>query len=249
MGADRVLAILLELAEHPQGITLEELAAQLHSTKPTIHRALGALRRAGLASQSGRGVYELGDEFVRLALRYQNARPEAAAIEPLLHELAEQYGETAHYAILERPDVVYRAKVDPPSGAIRLSSTVGGRMPAYCTAVGKMLMSAQLHTADQLDEWLGDTPLAARTPRTITDRAALLAELNATRERGFAVDDQENEIGVNCVAFPMTLGTGHRGAVSISALAYRRGIDSLVAAAPAIQAAITRHLGGGASSA
>jgi DNA-binding IclR family transcriptional regulator len=243
VGSDRVLAVLLELAEHPNGITLDELAKTLDSSKPTVHRALASLRRAGLANLSSRGVYELGDEFLRLAFRHQEARPEAAGIEPLLQELAETYGETAHYAVLDRPDIVYRAKVDPPTGAIRLSSTVGGRNPAYATAVGKLLMSFEISTRDELDTWFGPEPLIPRTPNSITSRDALLEQVIASRSRLYGVDDQESEVGVNCVALPVFLGGGRLGAISISGLTYRRSLDSLVEAVPAIRTAIERHLG------
>lgn len=243
VGSDRVLAVLLELAEHPSGISLDELAKRLGSAKPTVHRALASLRKAGLANQSSRGMYELGDEFLRLAFRHQDARPETAGIEPLLRELAETYGETAHYAVLDRPDIVYRAKVDPPSGAIRLSSTVGGRNPAYATAVGKLLMSRDIASRTALDDWLGDAPLTPRTERSLTDRDALWREITESGLRGFGTDDQESEIGVNCVALPVPLSGGRAGAISISGLAYRRSLASLVEAVPAIRVTIARHLG------
>ncbi|MDO7880680.1 IclR family transcriptional regulator [Salinibacterium soli] len=243
VGSERVLAVLTELAEHPEGISLDELARRVHGSKPTVHRALASLRKAGLAHQTARGVYELGDEFLRLAFRFQDARPETARIEPLLRELAEVFGETAHYAVLDGAHVVYRAKVDPPSGAVRLTSTIGGRNPAYSTAVGKLLLSDFVRTTADLDAVLGSEPLAAFTDHTITDRAALLDEISLSRERGFGLDDQENELGVNCVALAVTSPAGHRGAISVSALAYRRGLDSLVADVPLIRAAVARHLG------
>ena len=80
---------------------------------------------------TGRGVYVLGDEFLRLAFRNLDGRPETARIQPLLEELAAEYGETAHYAVLAGKDIVYRAKMDPPQGAVRLTSVIGGRNPAY----------------------------------------------------------------------------------------------------------------------
>lgn len=113
VGADRVLALLVELAGHAEGATLDELAEAMGGSKSTIHRALGSLVRSGLADQSGRGRYVLGDEFVRLAMSYQQARPETARVEPVLRELAARFGETAHYAVLDGRDVVYRAKTDP----------------------------------------------------------------------------------------------------------------------------------------
>ncbi len=237
VGADRVLAVLLELAEHPDGITLDELAHRLGSRKPTVHRALGALRRAGLAAQLGRGVYSLGDDFVRLAFRFHHARPESVLVEPVLVELAHHYGETAHYAVLEGAEVVYRAKVDPPTGGVRLTSVVGGRNPAYRTAVGKLLLSATLDSEHQLRELIGDGPLPARTPHSITSVDALWAELVETGRRGYAIDDQENEVGINCVAVPVRWNTGGRplGAISVSALAFRMPVEKLVAEIPAIQ--------------
>lgn len=241
VGSDRVLAVLLELAEHPNGITLDELAKRMDSPKPTIHRALASLRRAGLANQSVRGSYELGDEFIRLAYRHQEARPETARIEPLLQELAEQFGETVHYAVLDGPTIVYRAKVDPPTGAMRLTSTIGGRNLARTTAVGKLLLSFEIESRDQLDEWLGADPLTPRTANSITDRDALLADILATRERGYGVDNQENELGVNCVAVAVSIPGAPPGAVSVSGLTHRRPLDSLVHAVPAIQAIIARH--------
>jgi len=245
VGADRVIAVLVELAEHPLGITLDELAGILQSSKPTVHRALATLRRAGLADLAGRGVYVLGDEYLRLAFRNLDGRPETARIQPLLEDLAAQYGETAHYAVLSGTDIVYRAKMDPPQGAVRLTSVIGGRNPAYRTAVGKALLSGRLSTTKDLLEWFGGFPLEQKTARTLTTPAALLADLEATRRRGFAVDDQENELGVNCIAIPVHLdgSATPTGAISISGVTFRCPLQQLVDAVPAIRETIARHLG------
>jgi len=236
VGADRVLAVLVELAKHPDGASLDELSTPLRSPKPTVHRALVALRKAGLAVQSGRGAYQLGDEFLRLAFEYQAARPEAARVLPVLERLAERFGETAHYAILEGADVVYRAKVDPPEGAVRLTSVIGGRNPAYRTAVGKLLLSRVVRSEEELVGRLGPGPFEPRTDRTITTIPALWEELESVRAKGYAVDDQENELGINCIAVPIQGGTPSHtaGAVSVSALAFRLPIDALVESLPVI---------------
>lgn len=238
VGADRVLAVLIDLAGHPQGATLDEMAHRLRSPKPTVHRALSSLRRAHLAEQVSRGVYVLGDEFIRLAFRHHAAKPDAVRIEPALQKLAEQYGETAHYAVLAGTDVVYRAKVDPPVGSVRLTSEVGGRNPAHRTAVGKMLLSHELNSEAELVEWLNGQPLEARTPNSITTVHALWAELEASRERGYAVDDQENELGLNCVAVLANLGTPQVGAVSVSAIAFRLPLEKLILEVPTIKSII-----------
>lgn len=237
VGADRVLAVLIQLAEYPSGVSLDELATRLHSSKSTVHRALTSLRRARLAMQLSRGVYVLGDEFFRLAYRNQADRPEGALMEPALHELAQRYGETAHYAVLDGADVVYRAKVDPPRGAVRLTSVVGGRNPAHGTAVGKVLLGYAVSSESQLREWLGGRQLEARTPNSIVSIESLWDELVTTRERGYGVDAEENEPGVNCVAVPVHLDPAMPpvGAVSVSALAFRLPLQDLLPEVPAIR--------------
>jgi DNA-binding IclR family transcriptional regulator len=241
VGADRVLAVLIELGEHPQGATLDELAHALRSPKSTVHRALAALRKAGLAAQVGRGVYMLGDEFLRIAFRNFSDRPDAVIMTPRLGRLSQLFGETVHYAVLDGADVVYRAKTDPPGSTVRLTSVVGGRNPAYRTAVGKLLLSYTIDSREDLEALLGAAPLEAQTPHTITDVAELWEHLSLTRERGYAVDDQENEVGVNCVAVPVHLDGRAQptGAVSVSALAFRTPLSDLVARAGEI-AAIAR---------
>jgi len=240
VGADRVLAILAELARHAEGIGLEEMARVMASNKATVHRALAALRRAGFATQDGRGRYLLGDEFLRLAFAHHEARPEHERIRPMLQDLARQYGETAHYAVLDGDTVVYRAKIDPPHGAVRLTSTVGGRNPAHCTAVGKLLLAYALPDDDAVRDWVRGRRLERRTARTLTTADALAAALRAVREQGYATDDQENEDGVNCLAVPVFLTSPSvpSGAVSISAPTYRTPSSALVAAAAAIRARV-----------
>ncbi|HEU5023428.1 MAG TPA: IclR family transcriptional regulator [Spirillospora sp.] len=244
MGADRVLAVLKELARYPDGVGLDEMTRVIASPKPTVHRALGTLRRAGLADQDDQGRYVLGDEFLRMAFAHHEARPEHVRIRPVLETLAARFGETAHYAVLDGREVVYRAKVDPPTGAVRLTSTIGGRNPAHATGVGKLLLAHQLDTVEAVEKWIGDVPPARRTPRTLCTAEALHREFETIREHGYAVDDQENEIGVNCIALPVytTSRLVPSGAVSVSALTYRTSPQTLVDAVHDIRRALG-HLG------
>src|SRR3954454_1918753 len=196
VGADRVLAVLKELALHADGVTLDELTKAIGSPKPTGHRGLAALRRAGFARQDSTGRYLLGDELFRLAFANHEARPDYVRVRPVLEHLAGRFGETAHYAVLDGRDVVYRAKVDPPTGGVRLTSVIGGRNPAHCTGVGKMLLAGALPTLEAVKSWVGDQPLAARTPNTLRSAAALHRSLEEIRARGFAIEDGENEVGI-----------------------------------------------------
>jgi DNA-binding IclR family transcriptional regulator len=240
VGADRVLAVLRELARHPDGIGLDEMATAIGSAKPTVHRALASLRRAGFAAQDGRGRYALGDDFLRLAFAYHEARPEHLRVLPALQELATYFGETAHYAVLDGRDVVYRAKVDPPLGAARLSSVIGGRNPAHCTGVGKLLLATALPDDDAVRDWVRAGPLERRTDRTKVTAAALCTELRRIRDNGYSVDDGENEAGVVCVAVPafLTSPSSPSGAVSVSALEYRTSLSTLIDSAAKIRSVV-----------
>lgn len=238
VGSDRVLALLKELGAHPDGVSLEALTRALASPKPTVHRALGALRRAGFATQDARGHYMLGDEFIRIAFSHHEARPDHVRVTPILHALANEFGETAHYAVLDDGSVVYRSKVDAPQGAVRLTSVVGGRNPAHCTGVGKMLLAQQLKTLGDVKQWAIRYGLERRTPQTKTTPRQLHEDLEEARRRGYSLDDQENELGINCIALPVYLlsRSSPSGAISISALAYRTPLDSLVTNLPTIRA-------------
>lgn len=240
VGSDRVLAVLKQLARYPDGAGLEELTRAIGSPKPTVHRALGALRRAGLADQDARGHYLLGDELLRMAFAHHEARPDHVRVRPILEALADRFGETAHYAVLDGREVVYRAKVDPPSGAVRLTSTVGGRNPAHATAVGKLLLAYELRSLQQVEAWVAAAPPIRRTPNTLCTAEALHADFKATLERGYALDAEENEAGVGCIAVPLyaTSPTVPSGAVSISTLIYRTPLSALVDAVGEIRDAL-----------
>lgn len=240
VGSDRVLAVLKELARHPDGIGLDELTRIMGSPKPTVYRGLSALRRAGLADRDARGHYVLGDELLRMAFAHHEARPDHVRVQPVLEDLAARFGETVHFAVLDGRDVVYRAKVDPPTGAVRLTSVIGGRNPAHATAVGKVLLAHNLDSVAAVKAWIGGTPLARRTPNTRVTATRLFDDLQVARHRGYAVDDQENEVGVNCVAVPVyaTSASVPSGAVSVSALAYRTPLPDVLGRTDEIREAL-----------
>jgi IclR family acetate operon transcriptional repressor len=246
VGSDRVLEVLRELARHSEGIGLDELARTVGSPKPTVHRALVALRRAGFATQDNRGHYLLGDEFLRLAFAHHEARPDHVRIHPVLEVLSARYRETVHYAVLDDRSVIYRSKVDPPSGAVKLSSTIGGRNPAHCTAVGKLLLAHTLTDDEAVQKWVHKEKLERRTDQTITKADRMCAELAIIRAQGYATDNQENEQGVNCIALPVFLNspTNPSGAISVSGLFYRTPLETLIADVQVIRSIIDHQLEG-----
>jgi IclR family transcriptional regulator, acetate operon repressor len=245
-GADRVLATLKTLAGHSSGVSLDALTRELGAPKSSVHRALAALRRAGFAEQDERGRYRLGSELVRLAFEYQERRDDVDLVRPVLRKLSEWLSETAHYAQLEGPEVVYLAKIDPRGQGITMSSRVGGRNPAHATGVGKAMLAHVLPDDGAVRDFVArHGPLQRRTPNTLVSGRALAAGLREVRERGFALDRQESELGVNCIAFPIFLTSGRlpSGAVSVSAVAIRTDVNRLEAVADRIRSTIEQALG------
>jgi DNA-binding IclR family transcriptional regulator len=128
---------------------------------------------------------------------------------------------------------------------LQMTSVIGGRNPAHCTALGKCLLAFALGSEKAVAAYVEQHgPLQRRTPRTLTTAARLHREFMAIRRDGHAVDREESEAGVNCIAFPVFLGSPARptGAVSISALAHRTPLSRLMAAAPEIRACIEQRL-------
>ena len=133
-----------------------------------------------------------------------------------LERLAQRTGEAVHLVIRDAQDIVYIYKTE--SGPMRMSSRVGLRSPLYCTGVGKAIL-ATLTEEEVEDVWRHSSPQKL-TVRTVTDLPALCAQLNEVRACGYAIDDEENELGIRCVALAIP-GPGGKAdsAFSISGLA------------------------------
>lgn len=246
-GADRVLAILNILGSYPNGIGLNELARLMNSPRSSVHRALGALRRADLIEQDRDSRYRIGYGLLKLAFSYYEELDEVGRLRPVLSALAAEFGETTHYAILDTDEVVYLAKVQPSSSRYQLTSVIGGRNPAYCTGVGKSLLAFSLTTREDVAKFIEshDPPIQARTVNTITSIDGLHNELVSIRSSGYAIDREESEIGINCLAIPlfMTSSTIPDGAISITAVAQRFELAKLEASIESARAMIREHLG------
>lgn len=245
-GADRVLATLKTLAGHSSGVSLDALTRELGAPKSSVHRALAALRRAGFAEQDERGHYRLGSELLRIAFDYHERRDEVDLVRPVLRMLSGWVSETAHYAQLDGPEVVYLAKIDPSGQGITMSSRIGGRNPAHATGVGKAMLAHVLDDDEAVREFVArHGPLERRTENTLVSARALAEGLREAREQGYALDREESELGVNCIAFPIFLASGRRpsGALSISAVAIRTDVEQLEAMAERIRSTIEEALG------
>lgn len=247
-GADRVLAVLKMLAERPNGVRLDDLRRDLGAPKSTAHRILATLCRSGLASKDDDGRYSLSMEFLRLAFRHYESLDDRNVVQGVLDALVERFGETAYYARLDGAEVVYVGMQNAP-GYLHTASAVGARAPAYRTSLGKAMLAHVLPDRAAVDGFVDEYgPLKPSTPTSVTNASALDRELVSTRTRGWAIDNEENEMGVVCVGFPLFLGPTGRpsGAVSVAAIKLRTPLDHLVARTDEIRELIERHLGPGA---
>lgn len=212
---DKAVALLRAFGEHSaSGLGVRELARLTDMSKSTAFRILGTLEQNDLVERAGT-KYRLGPLIQEL--QTPDATPEVAAardaLTPYLAHLYERTRQTVHLAILRGTDVVYLNKLHGLHQMIQ-ASRVGGRVPAYCTAVGKALLAWHPEQAEEVAA--GEMP--AWTPHTITSPAELETELVKIRETGIAYDRGEITDGLWCVAAPVMVSGTAVAALSISGL-------------------------------
>ncbi len=199
-----------------------ELSKKLGLNKSTMTRLLYSLEKAGFLSRNGKTAeYRLTHRVLPLAAVYLDQLSLHSEAQPLLAELADLTGETVHLAVLDDFEMLYIDKVESPQ-SIGMKSSVGKRVPAYCTAVGKIMLSHMEQA--ELDNYLSAVEFIAHTPNTIVDPERLRDHLDLVRRQGFALDDVEHEDEVKCVAGSVRDATGKVAAsISVSAPLFRIG--------------------------
>lgn len=216
-SVERTFALIEQLAAHPQGATLQRLAQGTGLAKSTVHRLLASLAALGYVAQDEAGDrYRLTLKMFELSSGIVNRMDIMGVAKAHLERLAQRTGEAVHLVIRDGQDIVYLYKAE--NGPMRMSSRVGLRSPLYCTGVGKAILST-LPRAEVEEIWRQSQPRKL-TEHTITDLNGLLSQLAQVRTRGYAIDDEENEPGIRCVALAIP-GPGGRAdsAFSISGMA------------------------------
>ncbi len=191
----RGLQILDILEASPEGVSITEIAERLGVDKSSASRILKTLASYGYAEQNdSTRRYRLGPRVVQLGQRLLNGMTLRDQARPYLNRLVQETNECAHLAILSQGRAFYLDKVES-SASLRVSAGIGTLAPLHCTALGKVLLA------------FGNIPLPAElesyTPRTITNPEALRIHLEQARQVGYAIDDEEFEYGVRCVAAPV----------------------------------------------
>jgi len=239
----------LDVLEEFKGDAIElgvtELSKKLKLHKNNIFRLLATLEARGYIEQNkstenyrlGLKSLELGQTFIRQMGLLRQARA-------TLENLAERANETTYLAIMRNMDVIYLDVVEA-SQTVRVASRVGLRLPTHCTAVGKILIASE--SEEEIKKRLPEH-LDKRTPKTVTDAKTLVDHLVKVAKQGYAIDDEEFEDGVRCIAAPVRDYTGKVvAAVSISGPSMRMSdkkiIDELIEAVKEAGEEVSKRLG------
>lgn len=235
---------LLELLAEDCPLTLSTLSRRARLPVSTTHRLLETLRRRGFVQAVENARYRVGVRAFEVGMAFLRSHHLPEVARPVMAALVDRVRETANLAVRDGSEAVYVLQVESER-MLRLFAQPGARHPLYCTGVGKVLVAWE--PEEHVRALLGPGPLSRFTPRTLTDPEAVLRELRAVRARGYAVDREERESGVRCVAAPVRDATGRVvAALSVSAPASRlphRRIPQVAALVVSAAQRISRHLG------
>lgn len=231
----KALSILSAVAASDRPASAGEIAARTGLPRATVYRLIDTLRVEGYLFEPQSGRFTVGFELLPIAASLLDSNPLRLDAMPHLQDLSRETGERTNLGILYRGNVLLLAGFERPS-LPTIYSRFGRRVPIHCSGLGKAVLS-QLSPAE-VAAILGDAPLEARTPRTITDRARLAVELQDIRARGYAREHGENSPHSCCIAAPLVWGESRViGAISISGRdpeSVERHVPSLLAAAEKI---------------
>ena len=214
-AVSHALDLLEQFHDEVDELGVTELSKRLKLHKNNVFRLLATLESRNYIEQNkvtenyrlGLKTLELGQTFIKQMGLLRQSRP-------VLEALVKECNETTYVAILKECHIVYLDVVETDL-TVRVVPRVGARLPAYCTAAGKIQMAYM--TEEELEAYLPTKDLKRYTPRTMIDREELKKHLKMVAERGFAVDDEEMDVGVRCVGAPIRDYTRRIiGAVSIS---------------------------------
>ena len=224
----RGLAVVQAFQERKRHLTIAQISHRTEIPRAAVRRCLHTLIKLGYATTDGR-TYSLLPKVLTLGHAYLSSTPLAVSAQPYLDRMSEQLHEACNMATLEGDDILYIARSATTQRLISVDLSVGGRLPAYCTSMGRILLAA-LDDAS-LQDYLDHADLQTKTSRTLTTPEALFECLQQVRQQGLCIVDQELEQGLRSIAVPVYDASGqvlaalnvstHAGRVSRSELEQR----------------------------
>jgi IclR family pca regulon transcriptional regulator len=224
----RGLAVVQAFQERKRHLTIAQISHRTEIPRAAVRRCLHTLIKLGYATTDGR-TYSLLPKVLTLGHAYLSSTPLAVSAQPYLDRMSEQLHEACNMATLEGDDILYIARSATTQRLISVDLSVGGRLPAYCTSMGRILLSAMDDAT--LQDYLAHVDLQPKTSKTLTDRDQLAQCLQQVRQQGWCIVDQELEQGLRSIAVPVYDASGqvlaalnvstHAGRVSRSELEQR----------------------------
>jgi IclR family pca regulon transcriptional regulator len=198
-GLERGLAVIQAFSHDAPAMTLSEVARRTDISRATARRILLTLESLGFVRCEGRD-FSLSPRVLSLGWSYLSSLSRWEIARPFMEDLSAQAQETCSATTLDLPDIVFVARV-PSRRILMMSLGVGSRLPAYATAMGRVLLAGL--PDEQVGAHLATTDLAPLTHRTVTDPARLRAIVAGVREQGFCLVDEELELGLRSLSVPI----------------------------------------------
>jgi IclR family pca regulon transcriptional regulator len=220
---ERGMAVIQVFSRERPALTLSEVANLTGITRATARRILLTLEKLGHVRSDGR-LFSPTPRLLTLGWAYLSSLNLSELALPLMEALVEETHESCSAATLDLPDIVYVARV-PTRRIMSITLSVGTRLPAHCTSMGRVLLAAL--PEDELGDYLRSAKLEPWTDRTITDPDRLRKILDEVRQRGWALVDQELEIGLRSVGAPIRRGPETIAALNVSSAVSRVSLDEL----------------------
>jgi len=248
----KTLELIDFIVKSPEGLTVSEIARKFNMSISNTYKYLTILEESGYLIRNSEKKYKPGFKLVEygsIILRKIDLREIA---HPYIVDLAKKTGETIHLILKENQVGIYIDKIEG-FNSLPMISRIGMKVDLYCTSSGKAILA--FLPGEELNRYLNSVKLIPKTPHTIIDKKKLLTELNKIKKEGFAVDNEENEIGIKCVAVPIFNHIGYPiAAISITGPAQRMTEEKISFFVPILKEASIyishklgfRDLGGGA---
>jgi DNA-binding IclR family transcriptional regulator len=232
---DRLSSLLDAIARYPGPVSLKILAAETGLHSSTAFRILNSMQLNGFVERDETGKYQLGRKLASLGSRAQGRADLRQIALPIMEKLRDELGETVNLTLREGDEVVYTEKATP-NRMMHVQQLIGSRAPLHVTAVGKLMLA--LGGDEECRGYAQRTNLPAYTRNTINDPQRMLDEAAQLRRQGYALDNEEAEIGVGCIGTVIHDADGNVvGGLSVSAPIERRRsewVDDLLSAAQEI---------------
>lgn len=220
----RGLAVIRGFAGSRHGLTISQLSQKTGISRASVRRCLYTLERLGYVGSEGT-VYVLRPMILSLGYSFLSSTPVAEAAQPHLDALSKEIQESCSLSILDGDDIVYLAR-SAVSRIMSINLVAGTRLPAYCTSMGRVLL-AYLPGAE-LNAYLGRIRMTPFTPHTVTSPDQLREILQQVRQDGYAILDQELEVGLRSIAVPVRdVGGRVIAAMNIGSQAARVSVDEM----------------------